>query len=266
MYLEGSGFLGFSDGLHKSSSSESFNAAIPQASSGATVPEELKRVVWDVVFQAQDRSDIDDLHVGPEIIDHNGGRRRGWRRRGGGFEGALELGEVAGEGERGAEEERVGLQGPGREGGDESGGLKRVVVVGGGVVGLGLVVEGGEVGGDEAERVVLGAKVEEVVELGLALFHHTTTRRALRYRTTGVCCRRAPALPGQAVRAPHFSVCLRDWCWLLRRLGWDWERAPSPSLSLLQDGPLVRGTTSIRLYHIRYFSFLFLYKQKRKIY
>lgn len=113
---------------------------------------------------------------------------------------------MAREGERGAEEERVGLQGPCREGGDESGGLERVFVGGGGVVGLGLVVEGGEVGGDEAERVVLGAKVEEVVELGLALFHHTTTRRALCYRTTGVCCRRAPALPGQAVRAPHFSV------------------------------------------------------------
>lgn len=198
--------MGLSDSLDQSSSRESFNAAIPQASGGAAVPEELKRVVRDVVFQPQNRSDIDDLHVGPQIIDHHGGRRRGCGGGGRGFEGAFQLGEVAGEGEGGAEEERVGLQGPGGEGGDEAGGQEGVFVVG--VVGLLGVGEGGEVGGDEAERVVLGTEVEEVVELRLALFHHTAARRALRYRTTGVGCRRAPCLAGGAVGAPHFcGVC-----------------------------------------------------------
>ena len=55
---------------------------------------------------------------------------------------------MAGEGERGAEEEGVGLDGPGREGGDEPDGLERVVLV--------VFEMGGEVGGDKVERVVLG--------------------------------------------------------------------------------------------------------------
>ena len=55
---------------------------------------------------------------------------------------------MAGEEERGAEEEGVGLDGLGREGGDEPGGLERVVLV--------VFEIGGEVGGDEVERVVLG--------------------------------------------------------------------------------------------------------------
>ena len=72
-------------------------------------------------------------------------RRRGQRRR---LESSLEFGEVAKEGERGAEEEGVGLNGPGREGGDEPGEFERVILV--------VFEMGGEVGGDEAERVVLG--------------------------------------------------------------------------------------------------------------
>ena len=75
---------------------------------------------------------------------------------------------MAGEGEAGAEEERAGLKRPGGESSDEAGGFEGVVVVG-------LVVEGWEVGGDEAERVVLSSEVEHVVRLGLALFHHSPT-------------------------------------------------------------------------------------------
>lgn len=81
---------------------------------------------------------------------------------------------MAGEGERGAEEEGVGLDGPGREGGDEAGGLERVVLV--------VFEMGREVGGDEAERVVLGAEVEEVVRLGLTLLDDVAAGGALRYR------------------------------------------------------------------------------------
>lgn len=81
---------------------------------------------------------------------------------------------MAGEGERGAEEEGVGLDGPGREGGDEPGGLERVVLV--------VFEVGGEVGGDEAERVVLEAEVEEVVRLGLTLLYDVAAGGALRYR------------------------------------------------------------------------------------
>ena len=81
---------------------------------------------------------------------------------------------MAGEGERGAEEEGVGLDGPGREGGDEAGGLERVVLV--------VLRVGGEVGCDEAERVVLGAEVEEVVRLGLTLLDDVAAGGALRYR------------------------------------------------------------------------------------
>lgn len=160
IYLEGSGFLCLSDGLDESSSGESLHAAIPQASGGAAIPKELKGVVGNVVFQSQDGSDVDDLHIRPEIIDDDRRRRRGVGRggRGRGFEGAFELGEVAGEGEGGAEEEGGGLEGPGGEGGDEAGGLEGVVVVVGVVGG-----EGGEVGGHEAEGVVLSPEVEEVV-------------------------------------------------------------------------------------------------------
>lgn len=157
-FLEGSGFLCLSDGLDKSGSGESLNAAIPQASSGAAIPKELKGVVGNVVFQSQDGSDVDDLHIRPEIINDDRRRRRGGVGRGRGFEGAFELGEVAGEGEGGSEEEGGGLEGPGGEGGDEAGGLEGVVVVVGVVRG-----EGGEVGGHEAERVVLSPEVEEVV-------------------------------------------------------------------------------------------------------
>ena len=124
-----------------------------------------------LVLQPENRRHVDNLHVRPEIIDHDGRRRRGGRRR---FESSLELGEVAGEGERGAEEEGVGLDGPGREGGDEAGGLERVVLV--------VFEVGREVGGDEAERVVLGAEVEEVVRLGLTLLDDVAAGGALRYR------------------------------------------------------------------------------------
>ena len=75
---------------------------------------------------------------------------------------------MTGEGQRGVEEEGVGLDGLGREGGDELGGLKRVILV--------IFEVGGEVRGDEAEKVVLGAKVEEVVRLGLTLLDDVATR------------------------------------------------------------------------------------------
>lgn len=107
-------------------------------------------MVRNVVVQSQNRSDVDDLHISPEIINHDGGRGRGC---GGQFEDALELGEVAGEGEGGAEIEWAGLEGPGGEGGDEARGLERVFLV----VVLGLRLGVWEVGGDEAERVVLSA-------------------------------------------------------------------------------------------------------------
>lgn len=66
---------------------------------------------------------------------------------------------MAGEGEGGAEVERAGLEGPGGEGGDEARGLERVFF---GVVWNVVVLRwrrrwGWEVGGDEAERGVLGA-------------------------------------------------------------------------------------------------------------
>lgn len=199
-YLEGSGLLRLSNGLDKSSRGKGFDTAIPQTSSRATVPEQLKRVVRNVVVQAQNGCHVDDLHIRPQVINHDSGRGgrgrgRGRRRRGGGFEGALELGEVAGEGEAGAEEERAGLEGPRGEGGDEAGGFEGVVVVG-------LVVEGWEVGGDQAQRVVLSSEVEHVVGLRLPLLHHAPTRIALRYRPPGVR-RRATTLARRAVRTPH---------------------------------------------------------------
>lgn len=102
---------------------------------------------------------------------------------------------MAGEGEAGAEEERAGLEGPGGEGGDEACGLEWVLFV---VVGL----QGGKVGGDEAERVVLGADVEEVVGLGLPLLYNVPARRALRYGAAGAGGG-APPLRQGAVRALH---------------------------------------------------------------
>lgn len=200
-YLEGSGLLRLSNGLDKSSRGKGFDTTIPQTSSRATVPEQLKRVVRNVVVQTQNGSHVDDLHIRPQVINHDSGRGRRGRgrgRRGGGFEGALELGEVAGEGEAGAEEERAGLEGPGGEGGDEAGGFEGVVVVG-------LVVEGWEVGGDQAQRVVLSSEVEHVVGLRLPLLHHAPTRIALRYRPPGVR-RRAPTLARRAVRTPHLFL------------------------------------------------------------
>ena len=106
---------------------------------------------------------------------------------------------MAGEGKAGAEEERARLEGPGGEGGDEACGLEWVLFV---VVGL----EGGQVGGDKAERVVLSTEVEEVVGLGLPLFDNVPTRRALRYgpaRAGGG----APPLRRGAVRALHCAAC-----------------------------------------------------------
>lgn len=114
---------------------------------------------------------------------------------------------MAGEGEGGAEEEGGGLEGPGGEGGDEAGGLEGVVVVGGVVVVVGVVVglEGRKVGRDEAERVVLGTEVEEMVGVGLTLLHYATAGTALRYGTTAARGG-APPLPRRAVRAPHLSL------------------------------------------------------------
>lgn len=58
---------------------------------------------------------------------------------------------MAGEGEGRAEEEWAGLEGPSREGSNETSGLERVIIV------RLMGVKVWEVGGDETQRVVLGA-------------------------------------------------------------------------------------------------------------
>lgn len=105
---------------------------------------------------------------------------------------------MAGEGEGGLEVEWAGLEGPGGEGGDEARGLERVLVV--------LVECGeGEIRCDQAQRVVLGAQVEHVVRMRLALFHHAPAGGALRYRPPRAR-RRATPLRRRAIRALHFSL------------------------------------------------------------
>lgn len=80
---------------------------------------------------------------------------------------------MAGEGDGGAEEKRAGLEGPSGEGGDEACGLEGVIFV--------VLVVDRKVRGHEAEWVVLGTEVEEVVMLGLTLFDHVVARDALSY-------------------------------------------------------------------------------------
>lgn len=86
-------------------------------------------------------------------------------------------------------EDRVGFERPGREGGDETRWLEWIffffwfvfvfeLVSGGGFGGDG---EGGEVGGDEAERGVDGSEVEEVVGLGVAFLYYAAAGGALGY-------------------------------------------------------------------------------------
>lgn len=117
-YLQSPRLLGLSDGLNESGCSKSLNATVPQASGRAAIPKKLKGMLRYVVIQAQNRRDFNDLHVGPEVVHrHRGGRGRGSIR---GFKYPLELGEVTGEREGGAEGEGAGLQGPGGEGGDET--------------------------------------------------------------------------------------------------------------------------------------------------
>lgn len=85
---------------------------------------------------------------------------------------------MAGERDGGLKVKRAGLQGPGGERGEEARGLKRVLLVAGVVK-----MESGEreIGGGEAQRVVLGAEVEDVVGMRLSLFHDAAARRALCY-------------------------------------------------------------------------------------
>lgn len=104
---------------------------------------------------------------------------------------------MAGEGEGGAEEEGTWLEGPSGEGGDEARGVEGVLVI--------LMEEsrvGGEVRGDKAERVVLCSDMEEVVVLGLTLFHDSAAGGALRDGAAGGrgC---APALRRRAVGTLH---------------------------------------------------------------
>lgn len=86
---------------------------------------------------------------------------------------------MAGERDGGLKVKRAGFQGPGGERGEEARGFERVLLVAGVV----LVVESREreIGGGEAQRVVLGAEVEDVVGMRLSLFHDPAARRALRY-------------------------------------------------------------------------------------
>lgn len=133
-------------------------------------------MVGYVPVQPQDGGDVHDLDVGAEAVDGDH-RPRGVRSGGGrGFDGerALELGELAGEGGRGAGEDGVALEGEGREGGDEAGreeGVVVVVVVAGGGGGRGGRRRRGvgEVGGDEGERVERGEEGEEGVGVEVAL-------------------------------------------------------------------------------------------------
>lgn len=104
---------------------------------------------------------------------------------------------MARKGERGAEEEWVGFEGPCGKGRNKSRGLKGVVFVD-------LVSGSGsrDVGGDEAERGILGTHVKEVVVLELALFDDTSARCALRYGPAG-CRGGAPTLRRRAIRTLH---------------------------------------------------------------
>lgn len=141
-YLQGSRLLSFSNGLHKRGGGKRLDTAVPQTSGGRAIPEQLKRLLRNITIQSKNRGHIDYLQVSPQIIDHH--RRSGaasLRRR---FEHPLQLGQVAGKGERGVGENRVGLKRPGGEGCDEAGGLEGVFVV---VLCLGED-RIGEVGGD----------------------------------------------------------------------------------------------------------------------
>ena len=133
----------------------------------------------DIAIQSQNRRHVDDLHISPKVIHHN--RRRRIRSGRGEFQGSFEFREVAGEGEGGASEDGARLEGPGGEGRDESGGLERIFLVG-----LGRLRRGGlEIGGDEGERSVLRAEMEEVVVLRLAFFDYAAAGCAFRYRYAG---------------------------------------------------------------------------------
>ena len=68
-HLEGSWFLRFANSLNESSRSQSLNVAIPQTGGGRAIPEELERVIGDIVIDVQNRRHVDDLEVSPEVIE-----------------------------------------------------------------------------------------------------------------------------------------------------------------------------------------------------
>lgn len=169
--LKSSGLLGLPNGLNKSSSGKSLHTAIPQTGSRRTVPEQLKCVVRYIIVQPQNGGHVYDLQISPKIIDHNrrsrGGQRRRRRCRSSRrrwwrwwwFENTLEFSKVAWEGKARAGEDWAWVEGPGGEGGDEAGGLERIIFLFLGGLGL-LRRRWWEVGSDEAERGILGSKVE----------------------------------------------------------------------------------------------------------
>lgn len=105
---------------------------------------------------------------------------------------------MAGEGEAGAEEEWIVLQGPSGEGCNEAGGLERIQNL------IVLVVDGrgGEVGGDETKGIILSAKVEEVMGLELSLFDNAAAGNAFCDGLAGAGGD-APPLCRRAVGALH---------------------------------------------------------------
>ena len=171
--LQRPGLLRLADGLHERRGRERLDAPVPEAGRGGTILEEIEGVVGYVPVEPEYGGDVDDLEVGAEAVDGDHGTS-GVRvgGRGGGVDGerALELGEEAGEGGGGAGEDGVALEGEGREGGDEARGEEGVLVIfAAGRRGGGGLDGGGEVGGDEGERVEGGEEGEEGVRVEVAL-------------------------------------------------------------------------------------------------
>lgn len=108
------------DSLNEGNNGEGLNATVSKTSGKGTIVEELEGVVNHVMVQLKEgHRHIQDLEVGAEVVDGDKRAARGVTERREAVEGALELGEVAGEGGR-AGEDGGELEGLGGEGDDES--------------------------------------------------------------------------------------------------------------------------------------------------